>query len=516
MSTKFYVTTPVYYVNDVPHLGHIYSTLIADIASRSARVEGKRTYFLTGTDEHSTKVSEAAQRNSLGTHEWASKNAAAFKATFDAFNFSYSDFIRTSQERHKKEVELRIQQLIDSGAVYLGEYKGWYDAGQEEYVTAAKAKAANYLSPISGKPLVERSEENYFFCLSQFQDELLHLVESEKISIIPQSRRNEIISKIKEGLNDIPISRISSDSWGIRMPKNETHLVYVWIDALLNYVTAINTDALREFWPPSVQVVGKDIIWFHAVIWPAMLLALQKCDGNEWLQLPEKILAHGFWTHEGIKMSKSLGNFVSTSDLEGYNELLGLDAVRLFLIMNGPLGGSDSSFSERELHESYNANLANTVGNCFGRVTTMIGKYFDGCIPTCQSLHHQEFSDRVNELSKQAWLESNDLAFDKMAAKAIAIFREIDGFIHRTAPYKLIKEEHNRDDVAEILYRALDAIRLGAIALLPIMPNKMQELLSCLQIDSPFEKESPSMELVMEQKIELGRVLFPRFDTKGS
>src|SRR5690606_23724831 len=473
---------------------------------RFARQMGKKTYFLTGTDEHSTKVSEAAQKNGVSTQEWASKNAEKFTRVFKSFNYAFDDFIRTSQDRHKDEVKRRIQQLIDSGTVYLGEYKGWYDPGQEEYVTAAKAKASNYLSPISGKPLVERTEDNYFFRLSHSQDKLLELIDSGKLKIKPDARRNEIVARVKEGLNDNPIPRISSDAWGLRIPGNEEHLVYVWIDALLNYLTAVNTDSLRQFWPPSVQVVGKDILWFHAVVWPAMLLALQESDENKWLQLPETILAHGFWTSDGVKMSKSLGNFISSADLERYCDQLCLDAVRLYLTMTGPLGGGDASFSENDLYESYNAYLANTVGNCFGRVTAMIGKYFDGFLPGCQT-HYESFSIKVNKHYKLALIDGENLAFDKMATSAIAIFREVDSFIHQTEPYRLIKDEANRDKVGEILYRALDAITLGAITLLPIMPSKMQELLSYLHLASPDCRFSDRAELVESQKVEVGKVL---------
>lgn len=512
MNNNFYVTTPIYYVNDVPHIGHIYSTLIADVASRLARYNGKETFFLTGTDEHSSKVIDAAQKNLMTTENWANKNSKEFRRVFDFFKLSYNDFIRTSEDRHKDEVKARVQQLISSDIVYLGEYKGWYDTGQEEYVTASKAKDSNYLSPISGKPLVERIEENYFFRLSKYQDQLLNLLESEELLITPSSRKNEIISRVKDGLNDIPISRISSDEWGIRIPGDEEHQVYVWIDALLNYITAINTDSLRQFWPASLQVIGKDILWFHAVIWPSILLALQDSSENKWLQLPERIIAHGFWTYDGVKMSKSLGNFISSADLESYSEKLSIDAVRLYLIMNGPLRGGDTSFSEKDLYETYNAYLANTVGNCFSRVTSMITRYYDGVIPTSQTIFYQDFSEKVSAIHRESIIDGENLDFDKMTAKGIAIYREIDSFIQKTEPYKLAKSETNKEKVGEILYRAVDAIRLGATILTPVMPNKMSELLKHLDIDTLQVGNTQLTKPLPNLKIEPGKILFPRYE----
>ncbi|NER59706.1 methionine--tRNA ligase [Pseudomonas sp. MAFF212428] len=483
MNRPTYITTPIYYVNDAPHIGHVFSTLLADMAARLAHLEGHATFLLTGTDEHSTKVTEAAHANGLPVAQWADNKSSAFKSAFQHFNIHFDDFIRTSEARHKAHVTRRIEQLITTGDVYLGEYSGWYDAGQEEYIPELKAKQYNYISPINKKPLIQRSESNYFFRLSHYQAPLLALLEQAELHIQPPSRSAEIVARIKEGLNDIPISRRSSETWGIPIPGDEAHIVYVWIDALFNYLTVVDNDELRGFWPADTHVVGKDILWFHAVIWPALLMALQKVEGNQWLALPKRILAHGFWIREGEKMSKSLGNFVGMADLEHYCEQFGVDGTRFYLASAGPVGANDSDFAHARFIESYNANLANTVGNCFNRVVGMVKRYFDGQVPAA-ALQPSAFDQEIAQLSDAAREKGNACQFDRMIAHALAIFRTIDQYVNHTEPYRLIKQPENRQHVGEILYACLSALRLGALALWPVMPASMEALLrslGCLQ-----------------------------------
>jgi methionyl-tRNA synthetase len=512
MRPTSYFTTPIYYVNDSPHIGHVFSTLLADIAARFAQLEGCDKLLLTGTDEHSTKVTETAKLRGLNVETWAQNNADTFHQTFRHFNIDFDDFIRTSEPRHKTNVQARIQQLMASGDVYLGEYSGWYDAGQEEYVPDAKAKQYNYQSPINKKPLVQRSEKNYFFKLSRYQQNLLELLDSGELKIHPASRTAEIAARIRDGLTDIPISRHSSEPWGIPVPGDETHIVYVWVDALFNYLTAIDTEERRHFWPPKLQVVGKDILWFHAVIWPAMLLALRKIEGNEWLVLPGNLLAHGFWIREGEKMSKSMGNFVGIADLETYCEQFGVDGTRFFLASAGPTGSSDADFVHARFIESYNANLANTVGNCFNRVAGMIKRYFDGVVPVA-ARQPEAFDIEVLRLYAAAREKGQAYQFDKMIASGLAIFRAIDQYVNLTEPYRLIKQPENKQRVGEILYACLDALRLGALVLWPVMPDNMSLLLKnlgCLDDGSTPIFEN-GQKLLSGFHIQETNALFPRF-----
>lgn len=512
MRSSRYFTTPIYYVNDAPHIGHLFSTLLADIGARTATLENHERFLLTGTDEHSIKVTDAAQARGLPVETWAHNNATAFREAFKAFNIGFDDFIRTSEPRHKDSVRRRIEQLMATGDVYLGAYVGWYDAGQEEYVPEAKAKQYEYKSPINKKPLVQRTEKNYFFRLSRYQDQLLTLLETGGLKIHPASRTAEILARVRDGLSDIPISRHSADAWGITIPDDDSHVVYVWVDALFNYLTAIDTDELRHLWPATLQVVGKDILWFHAVIWPAILLALNQIEGNEWLRLPQNLLAHGFWIREGEKMSKSMGNFVGMEDLHQYCDVFGVDGIRFFLASAGPVGASDADFAHLRLIESYNANLANTVGNCFNRVVGMVNRYFDGVVPPKIGAH-SEFLSNLNELTLAVRTQGQAFQYDKMIASALAIFRAIDQYVNLTEPYKLAKEPENLLQVGHILHECLEALRQGALALWAVMPTSMTELLEtlgCLEKDEPpsFEHGRP---IASGYRIIQTRALFPRY-----
>ena len=339
---KFYVTTPIYYVNDRPHIGHVYTTTIADILARYHRACGDEVFFLTGTDEHAAKVVDAAAERKLTPQQWADQNAKEFQDTFARLGISNDDFIRTTQERHKSKVQQYVGELMQTGDVYLGEYEGWYDVGQEEYVPDNKAKEYEFKSPVNGRPLERKTEKNYFFRLSRYADALLKLMTEHPEFVQPDERRNEMVNRIREGLNDVPISRISAGGWGIQVPGDNQHVIYVWIDALINYLSTVDTDDRRHWWPADVHLVGKDILWFHAVIWPALLLALKR-------PLPRQVYAHGLWKSEGQKMSKSLGNFVDLEKIDQYVATFGLDAFRYFLASNGPMGVNDSDFAAREI-----------------------------------------------------------------------------------------------------------------------------------------------------------------------
>ena len=514
---KFYVTTPIYYVNDRPHIGHVYTTTIADVLARYHRLRGDRVFFLTGTDEHAAKVTEAATARGLSPQQWADQNARVFQDTFAKLGITNDDFIRTTQKRHKDKVVHYIRGLLSSGDVYLGEYEGWYDAGQEEYVPENKAKEYDYKSPINGKPLVRKAEKNDFFRLSKYQDRLRELLESGDF-VRPAARRNEVLARINEGLNDVPISRTGARGWGIEVPEQDDQTVYVWIDALFNYLSTVDTDERRWCWPAEVHLIAKDILWFHAVIWPAMLMALG-------LPLPKLVYAHSFWISEGQKMSKSLGNFIDLEAIDGYVQRFGLDALRWFLATRGPMGTTDSDFSEARFIESYNAELANTLGNCASRIANMVGRYFDGTLPGCAAA--AEGADALREAAAHAvsraaaGYESLDL--EAAGGAGIDLVRAIDGFIESTQPFKLAKQEGKLGEVGTILHTAGEALRIASVLLWPIIPGKIETLWSrigCSRYSNEiasrsagwFEKSTAWGGLADGTVVVKGEALFPRYE----
>ena len=402
-----YVTTPIYYVNDKPHLGHVYTTMVADVVARYHRLKGDDTFFLTGVDEHAAKVSDKAAEHGMSAQQWADQNAAAFGDVFERLEMTHDDFVRTSSERHKTKVTEYVSALLASGDVYEGEYEGWYDAGQEEYVPENKAKETDYKSPVNGKPLVKKTEKNYFFKLSAYVEPLLAFYEKRDAAgtsyVQPTARKNEIVNRIKEA-QDVPISRTGSGGWGIPVPGDAEQTIYVWIDALFNYLTYVDDDARRKYWESGpTHFIAKDILWFHAAIWPALLMALGKCDGYDWVwgegvQENQLVYSHSYWVSDsGEKMSKSLGNFLDPAAIDNTVNEFGLDALRYFLATRGPLGTTDSAFSGELFAEVYNADLANTFGNSCSRVSNMIGKYFEGKMP-----EHDPHTDITLSINRDA------------------------------------------------------------------------------------------------------------------
>lgn len=483
---KFYVTTPIYYVNDRPHLGHAYTTIIADVIARWHRMAGEDVFFLTGTDEHAAKVVDSAAQHGVTPQEWADRNAAAFEETFKRLDIRCSDFIRTTEARHKERVLRYVEQLLHTGDVYPGVYEGWYDAGQEEYVTDVKAKESGYKSPINGKPLVRKSETNYFFALSRYAEPLLALMEKHPTFVQPDARRNEVVSRIQSGLNDVPMSRTAGPradgsgggQWGVQMPGDPQQTIYVWIDALFNYMTTVDTDERRRYWPPEVQLLAKDIVWFHAVIWPALIMALQKVPGNEWMALPRQIYAHSFWVSEGQKMSKSLGNFVDLEKIDGYIERFGLDAFRYYLATQGPLEAIDSDFAEARFIEVYNSELANGIGNCASRVMNMIGRYFGGAIPQAGATEGD--GEPLKAVAERAVgdyrAHMGRVSLTTAFGAALGLVRAVDGYIERTQPFKLAKDPAALPRVGAILYDCAEALRVASLLLWPAMPGRMAEV----------------------------------------
>ena len=490
-TNTFYVTTPIYYVNDKPHLGHVYTTMVADVVARYHRLHGDDTFFLTGVDEHAAKVSDKAAEMGLSPQAWADQNAAAFRETFERLEMTNDDFVRTSSEQHKAKVTEYVAALLKSGDVYEGEYEGWYDAGQEEYVPENKAKDNDYKSEVNGKPLVKKTEKNYFFKLSAYVPALLEHFEQNPTFVQPDARRNEVVNRIREA-QDVPISRTGSGGWGIPVPGDPEQTIYVWIDALFNYLTYVDTPDRRHYWQSgAVHFIAKDILWFHAAIWPAMLLALSKCDGYEWVNLPKQVYTHSYWVSEsGEKMSKSLGNFLDPEAIDNYVNEFGLDALRYFLATRGPLGTTDSAFSPDLFIETYNADLANTFGNSASRVANMIGKYFDAKTPSRQDAKEDsaDFSatnffvagdnPQFSSFEQLVLFEFNlanaminRLDLGVSARAALDLIGQVDSYIEQTAPFKLAKDPEKMPEVGTILYNCAEALRIASVLLWPFIPD---------------------------------------------
>ncbi|MEM1107771.1 MAG: methionine--tRNA ligase [Planctomycetota bacterium] len=536
----FYVTTPIYYVNDKPHLGHVYTTMVADVVARYHRLRGDDTFFLTGVDEHAAKVSDKAAEHGKTPQEWADINADQFRGTFEKLEMTNDDFVRTSSDHHKAKVTEYVKALIDSDDIYEGEYVGWYDAGQEEYVPENKAKELDYKSEVNGKPLVKKSEKNYFFRLSKYVPALLEHFEANPEFVQPTARKNEIINRIKEA-KDVPISRTGSGGWGIPVPGDEEQTIYVWIDALFNYLTYVDTPDRRHYWQSgATHFIGKDILWFHASIWPALLMALRKSEGYDWVNLPKQVYSHSYWVSKAkldtgeevvMKMGKSTGNFLDPETLRVLVETFGLDALRYFLSTQGPLGTTDSEFSQDKYIEVYNSDLANTFGNSVSRVSNMIGKYCNGIVPEVPPEKLAVVAEKGQPALDEATAEAGSTILKKVMAKidleragktALYVVTDVDQFIEQTTPFKLAKDPANQPEVELILYRCAEALRIASVLLWPFIPDACEKFWSRIGCDyaeqmkanggkGQFDEWVQWGQLQPGTLIEKGGALFPRY-----
>ena len=471
----FYVTTPIYYVNDQPHIGHSYTTIAADVLARFWRASGRDVRFLTGTDEHGIKIVKTAAEKGITAQQLADDTHVHFQNLWKFLNITHDDFIRTSEPRHEKRVQAIIAQLVAKDDIYLGHYEGWYDEGQEEFVTESTARENDYKSAINGRPLVRYTEKSYFFRLGKYVPALVRHIEANPGFIQPDARRNEVLTKLAQGVEDLCISRAAEKlgGWGIPLPNDPTHSVYVWIDALSNYYTALGAPAVGDglddkflrYWPCDVHLIGKDILWFHTVYWPCVLLALG-------IELPVCIFAHGWWTSEGKKMSKTLGNFISREVIQDLCGEYSVDVLRWFLLRAMTFGG-DGDFSRDMLLQRFNTELANGLGNLLSRTTNMVGKYFDGSVPApgaygeieqpvlaAASALHGDAPSLVAACQLHAYIE-----------RIWALVDATNRYIDVTAPFKLAKDPAQRDRLATILYTCAEACRLVLLYLWPIMPT---------------------------------------------
>lgn len=479
-----YITTPIYYVNDRPHIGHCYTTTFADVLARFWRLAGRETYFLTGTDEHADKVVSKALENGMTPRQWADRCSEQFKVAFDLIDIRSDVFYRTSDARHKELAQRYIAELQQKGDIYLGDYVGWYDTSQDEYLTEAVAKENNYLSPVTKRPLEKRTEKNYFFRLSAYQDALQKHIDANPGFILPEARRNEVLGRLKQGLQDVPVSRAIKagekgwEDWGVLMPGDPGHRVYVWIEALCNYLTAVDDGERGRFWPAGFHLMAKDILWFHAVIWPAMLMAMGRA-------LPGHVYAHSYFIRDGKKMSKSEGNFIDLDTISAYVQRYGSDAFRYYLATQGPLSTNDADFTHAKFVEGYNADLANGIGNATSRVGNMIDKYFASKVPDPKGVLSLEGHDWAAITSAAAEGALSAIARGDIAGalnEGIGLVRKVDGFINITEPFKLAKrletEAGAKDRLAAILYQCAEALRVATVLLSPAIPKASAQLLA--------------------------------------
>ncbi|MCZ6555480.1 MAG: methionine--tRNA ligase, partial [Candidatus Dadabacteria bacterium] len=451
MSKSFYVTTPIYYVNDVPHIGHAYTTIAADVIARFNRLQGNKVFFLTGTDEHGQKIERTAESNGEKPIELADRVVKRFQNLSDALNITNDDFIRTTEKRHKSAVEEIFRRIEESGDIYLSEYEGWYDVRNEAFITETQYEGIMSL-PEEKRPTIEKvKEESYFFRLSKYQDPLLEYYKEHPEFVQPNYRLNEVSRFVEGGLKDLSVSR-TTFTWGIPVPGNSKHVIYVWFDALTNYLTGVGFPSdermFNENWPADVHLVGKDILRFHAVYWPAFLMSAG-------LPLPKKVFAHGWWTVEGEKMSKSVGNVVDPYQVV---EEFGADVFRYFLLREIPFG-QDGDFSKNAIIARVNGELANGLGNLVSRTLGMIEKYFDAVVPEPGGLKVEDESVRDKALSTIELVENemNEIAFHKALVSLWDFIGDVNKYVDESAPWTLAKEK-NEERLGTVLWTIVQAI----------------------------------------------------------
>jgi methionyl-tRNA synthetase len=519
MSTpnSFYITTPIYYVNDVPHIGHAYTTVAADVLARYWRLRGRDVFFLTGLDEHGQKVQQAATKVGIDPQAHCDKLAPQFQTLWRRLNISNNAFIRTTDQQHKDTVQQYLQTLHNNQLIYKADYTGWYCTFDERFWTEKDVE--NGLCPDCKRPVEQISEHNYFFKMGQYQDRLIEYITQHPTFIRPESRRNEVLGFLTtQKLSDLSISRPKSRlSWGIELPFDKDYVTYVWFDALVNYISALDylapTPSQDRYWPASVHLVGKDILTTHAVYWSTMLMALN-------LPLPETIFAHGWWTVDGEKMSKSRGNVVDPNKMV---DEFGVDAFRYFLFREVPFG-QDGDFSQAAMVGSINSDLANGIGNLLSRTLTMIERFAEGTIPAADQpalpTLEEQIAQVARTLPQRIERGFTELAFRDNIQSAWELIGHCDEYIDKAAPWKLAKNPDNHGQLKTVLNTTARALRLLAVLLYPYMPQTAAQLTQQLGFAFDFSNALPENSYewnapIAGVKICKGPGLFPRIESKS-
>ena len=493
----FYVTTPIYYVNDKPHIGHAYTTILADVLSRYHRNKGRDVFFLTGLDEHGQKVQQAAEERGVEPKIHCDEMAPRFIELWDELHIQYDDFIRTTEKRHVDVVQNILQKVYDKGDIYEDNYEGLYSVSEERFITEKEADSGDF------RDIKKLKEKNYFFKMSKYQEKLISHIENNSKFIQPVHRKNEVLGFLKSPLNDLCISRPKSRlNWGIELPFDSDYVTYVWFDALINYVSALGFDSdekkYNTYWPANLHLIGKDILTTHSVYWPTMLLSAG-------IQLPKTIFAHGWWLNDQSKMSKSVGNVVDPLELiKSY----GVDPVRFYLMKEMVLG-QDSNFSIESFVKCYNNDLANDFGNLLSRVSNLINKFYNGILVEGEDLSEDgkivkgcaiETIDKVSKLM-------DEMKIDDAIDSVFLLIKNVNKFLEVTVPWKVVKTDLKKGGA--LLFTAAESLRIIALLLAPIMPNRTALVLETLNTKNT---EIYWGGLVIGSKIKTHKPLFPRIE----
>ena len=495
----FYLTTPIYYVNDKPHIGHAYTTILADVLTRFHRNSGEDVFFLTGLDEHGQKVQQAAEKHGVDPQKHCNEMAPRFLKLWENLHIQNDDFIRTTEKRHVDVVQHILQKVYDKGDIYEDEYEGLYSVSEERFITKKEADSGEF------RDIKELKEKNYFFKMSNYQQALIDHIKNNSDFIQPKHRKNEVLGFLKQPLEDLCISRPKSRlGWGIELPFDSDYVTYVWFDALINYITApgynVNEENFNKYWPANYHLIGKDILTTHSVYWPTMLMSAN-------IPLPQAIFAHGWWLIGESKMSKSLGNVV---DPLGLIEEYGVDPVRYYLMREMVLG-QDASFTIESFIKRYNSDLANDFGNLLSRISNLLKKFFDGRVPQDEddSAEGLDVKSKAVETVAIVWEKIEVMRVNEAIEIILQFVRSINKYIETKAPWKLAKEEP--EIAGKVLFTAAEALRVSAILLSPIMPNRTQTVLETL---GATESGLDWGGLTSGIEIKLHDPLFPRINIK--